>query len=390
MHRLHRGALRTGAWHMLCLFAVAACLLKLGPVTTVLQWLLQASVVLGYVHLLLRRHLGQNHSPAGSELFPTLGVANGITLGRGWGVSCLSGLIFLPHPTIDGKALWVEWLPGLLYLAIGCADFVDGLWARRTRSESLLGRRLDVEMDALGLLAASSLGVWMGRLPLFYLMVGVSYYLFRLGIRYRRSRGRTVLPLKDRPMARITAGLNMGFVGFALLPVIAEGVLNLAALFFAVPLLGGFVWDWLAVSARLSDDAAQRLERVMATAAGRASLLTRLALLGCGPLIAATISPSLENAASLIGSLLWVMMVLGWLGRAAALGAGFWLAHAASSGHAEPVFLVALSACLVLMILGTGPWSLWKPEDACLSCKAGTRPAVSNGSTAGVRGFNGS
>ncbi len=249
------------------------------PTKAALQWLLQASAVLGIVHLQLHRYLGQNHAPANNELFSSLGVASNITLGRGWGVSCIAGLIFLPDTMICGGTPWMSYVPGLLYLAIGCADFVDGLWARRAGTESVLGQHLDLEMDALGLLAASALAVWMKRLPLFYLMVGASYYLYRFGIWYRGQRGKIVLPLKDRSMARIMAGLNMGFVGVALLPVFAAKVLNLAAVYFSVPLLVGFLWDWLVVSARLTNGCASRLERLIAPANGVVALLMRIVVL---------------------------------------------------------------------------------------------------------------
>jgi CDP-diacylglycerol---glycerol-3-phosphate 3-phosphatidyltransferase len=354
------------------------CFLLVWPASAALQWLLQAGAVLSFVHCRLHLGLLENHPPSGKELFPSLGVATQITLGRGWGVSCIAGFIFLPSAMISGTTPWMPYVPGLLYLSIGGADFVDGLWARRTGTESVLGQRLDVEMDALGLLAASMLAFWMGRLPLCYLAVGASYYLFRLGLWARLQRGATVLPLKDRPMARTMAGLNMGFVGVALLPLFAPKVMSLAAVCFSVPLLIGFFWDWLVVSGRLSDGGADRLQRLLAPAKGVLALLMRLVVLVCGPAIAGSHFQTLSSVAALAGFSLWVMIVLGWMGRTAALGAGCWLAHAASSSSVPPIFLLALSAALVLTILGTGHWSWWKPEDACLSRKAGGHSAPQN------------
>jgi CDP-diacylglycerol---glycerol-3-phosphate 3-phosphatidyltransferase len=373
MRPLRRGALWAGGWHVLGLLGAFLGLLHAWPARAALPWLLQAFAWLGVVHLQLHRSLGEDHPPPGREASPSLGVANGITLGRGWGVSCLAGFLLLPQAVISGPPPWMAHVPGLLYLSVGCADFIDGLWARRTGTESALGQRLDVEMDALGLLAASLLAVRMGRLPVFYLAVGACYYIFRFAIAWRRRRGRIVLPLKDRPMARIMAGLNMGFVGAALLPLFAPRVLNLAAIYFSVPLVMGFVWDWLVVSGYLSDDRADRLQRLMSPARAAASLITRLVLLVCGPAVTETLFQTASPTVIVAAICLWVMIAVGWLGRVAALAAGFWLARAASSSDVPPAFLVALSAALVLTILGTGPWSWWKPEDACLSRKAGAR-----------------
>jgi CDP-diacylglycerol--glycerol-3-phosphate 3-phosphatidyltransferase len=356
---------------MAVLITAGVCFLDVWPAESVLQWFLIACLILSYIHFQLFSNLGRNHPPATGELRPSLGVANGITLTRGLGVSCIAGFILLPGNMLSGGSIVLQWMPGLLYLSIGCADFLDGLWARHTRTESDLGRHLDLEIDALGILAASMLGVRMGRLPLFYLLVGASYYLFKFGIRYRHQRGKSVLPLKHRVMARIAAGLNMGFVGAALLPVFSETVLRLAAYFFAIPLLAGFVWDWLVVSARLTDGNAERFERILVPAAGFAPLLSRFILLACPPVAAGTLLTPFPAKFALFGIGLWAMMVLGWLGRSAALIAVIWLSHAASRTSAPPVFLVALSASLVLLILGTGYGSWWKPEDALLSRKAG-------------------
>jgi CDP-diacylglycerol--glycerol-3-phosphate 3-phosphatidyltransferase len=103
-----------------------------------------------------------------------------ITMARGWLISVLAGSALVAAGKPD-PADWIIWLPALLYLAIGCGDFCDGLVARLTRTESLLGKRLDMSMDALGLLVASAAAVFLKRLPPAFLLVGLSYYLFQLG-----------------------------------------------------------------------------------------------------------------------------------------------------------------------------------------------------------------
>lgn len=375
LRRLRRLALREGGRHVSAILAVYAVLLQIWPGKTAFQWLLQAIAVLGFIHYRLHHHLSGNHSPGAKELFTSLGAANRITLARGWAISCIAGLIFLPDAAVSGGPSWLAWGPGILYLVAGLADFVDGFWARRTSTESILGQHLDMEMDALGLLAASILAVWLRHLPTFYLTVGASYYLFRLGIHRRRRKGGTVLPLQDRPLARISASFNMGFVGLILLPVLAAEVASLAALCLALPLLLGFAWDWLLVSGRLSASNADRLRKTITSAAGITVLGLRLVLLLCGLILVRGGWPELSAGVTPAIVTLWAMMVLGWLGRSAALVSSGWLAMTLTTGPIPLLFRVALSATLVLMILGTGPCSFWRPEDTLLSRKAGARSA---------------
>jgi CDP-diacylglycerol--glycerol-3-phosphate 3-phosphatidyltransferase len=180
-----------------------------------------------------------------------------ITVSRGWLISVLAGIALIAAGK-PGEAEWIIWLPGLCYLAIGCGDFIDGLVARLTRTESLLGKRLDISMDALGLLVASAAAVFLKRLPPAFLLVGLSYYLFQLGLTHRRFRGKIVRSLADRPFGRAMAGVHMGFVGLALIPAFSETLLKHAAMLFMLPFLLGFVWDWLVVTGRLGDEAADR------------------------------------------------------------------------------------------------------------------------------------
>jgi CDP-diacylglycerol--glycerol-3-phosphate 3-phosphatidyltransferase len=204
--------------------ALRAFLLSGGASKGFRGWL-AAAPVLGVVHWVLWKHLATYSPPAHRRLFFGLGVANMITLARGWLISVLAGIVLVAadNPSAAG---WIICLPALLYLAIGCGDFCDGLVARRTRTESLLGKRLDTSMDALGLLIASAAAVFLNRLPLAFLLVGLSYYLFQLGLTYRRFRGKFLRSLKDRPFGRAVAGIHMGFVGLALIPTLSATLLK--------------------------------------------------------------------------------------------------------------------------------------------------------------------
>jgi CDP-diacylglycerol--glycerol-3-phosphate 3-phosphatidyltransferase len=234
--------------------------------------------------------------------------------------------------------------------------------ARLTRTESLLGKRLDISMDALGLLVASAAAVFLKRLPPAFLLVGLSYYLFHSGLTHRRFRGKIVRSLADRPFGRAMAGVHMGFVGLALIPAFSETLLKHAAMLFMLPFLFGFVWDWLVVTGRLGDEAADRwgmlFLRSGTVVAGAARLVILLAGIPAWHAVFA-IRPS----GAVVWVVLWCMMASGWLGRSAAV-AGAVIA-AVLLPPATPIALQVLvfDCMVVLIITGTGRWSLWRPED---------------------------
>ena len=69
--------------------------------TVAATWLAAAVVPIGYTLRFLRRSLGLNHSPergpltdGGARVHPTLGLANGLTVTRGWLYASVAG--FLP------------------------------------------------------------------------------------------------------------------------------------------------------------------------------------------------------------------------------------------------------------------------------------------------------
>jgi CDP-diacylglycerol--glycerol-3-phosphate 3-phosphatidyltransferase len=176
-----------------------------------------------------------------------LGVATHLTLLRGLLVSLAAG--FAPVPPVGA----VRWLPALLYAAAAVCDRFDGIIARRLGQTTALGARLDEAMDALGLLAAPVVAVSWGRLPPWYLLLGVTYYLYRAAL---WLRGRLELPVhldrvKRRPLTRIFAGLQMALVSVALAPLSSPKVTTIAATLLMMPTLIFFSRDWLIAIGRL-------------------------------------------------------------------------------------------------------------------------------------------
>lgn len=216
------------------------------------QWILQALTVTMYVVGLLRYGLKWNYRPDHSNLMSTLGYGTWLTIIRGALIAVLAGYLFQPWSVTKLSPGIYSWTPGFLYIAAAVLDFVDGRVARASRHETRLGAFLDVNLDALGLLIAPSLAVLSGQLPVSYLSVGCAYYIYRTGIWLRKTLSKPVTEPGPWRGARIIAGVQMGFVGIALLPILSPPVTTLAAYVFMIPLLAGFLRDWIIVCGYLN------------------------------------------------------------------------------------------------------------------------------------------
>lgn len=185
-----------------------------------------------------RREL--NRPAAAAARYPSFGLANTLTLTRGLLLVPLAAALVVPRPQSA--------LPGLAYLLAILLDFLDGLAARLTRRESLLGKALDLHYDALGVLLATALLVRLGKVPLPYLLTGLARPLFVLGEGFLRRLGREPQPLQPKALRRTLAGLQMGFLAAALQPVFPAEVTQGFAWLFFLPFAANFLLDFLQVA----------------------------------------------------------------------------------------------------------------------------------------------
>ena len=220
------------------------------PEAPATQWAVQTAVVLAYSLWECWTGLDRNHRPGESSLLPAFGPGNMLTLARGLVMALLAGFLFLPRP-MDGL---LAWTPAILYTVLATLDYLDGTVARVTNQATVLGERLDGAFDALGLLIAVGLAVWYGQLPVWYLLVGLSRYLFSWGIWWRERQGKPLYELPPSRNRRLLAGFQMGFISVILWPLFSPPGTTLAGVLFAAPLLAGFGRDWLVVSGRLAPD----------------------------------------------------------------------------------------------------------------------------------------
>ncbi|UCD82354.1 MAG: CDP-alcohol phosphatidyltransferase family protein [Desulfobacterales bacterium] len=217
------------------------------PRPEALQSILQSTVIMVYVLGLLRYGLPWNYHPAQKILHSALGYGTWLTIIRGALIAVLAGYLFQPWPASKFFPGRLSWAPGLLYITASILDYTDGRIARACRHETRLGAFLDINLDALGLLIAPLVAVWYGQLPIVYLSVGFAFYVYRAGIRLRKKFSKPVAEPGPWRGARIIAGFQMGFVGIALLPVVRPPVTTLIAYLVLIPLLAGFVRDWMIV-----------------------------------------------------------------------------------------------------------------------------------------------
>jgi CDP-diacylglycerol--glycerol-3-phosphate 3-phosphatidyltransferase len=243
-------------WRRLCLAAGGGLLLGFAVIAMLQSpwaagsWLTAATAFGALELYLLRQVLPFNYRLSDKRIFTGFTAATGITLLRGACIATLGGFLLPPWPSVWKSANRFAWLPGVLYLVNTALDFWDGRWARSKGQATRLGELLDTRFDALGLLAAALLAVVYGRLPPFYLAVGAAYYLQKTAVHIRRALGKACYEQKARPLARFLAGVQMGFTGIALLPLLPTELLQIAAVVISVPFLAGFVVDWRQITGK--------------------------------------------------------------------------------------------------------------------------------------------
>ena len=320
-------------------------------------------------------------------LLPHLGYATWLTLLRAGLIGTLAGFVFQNTPITAEKSNWLAWTPGLIYILAILLDYIDGYVARISRHETRLGEWLDTKIDALGLLVAPMLAVGYGRLPIFYIAVSFAYYLFQFGIWYRKKTGRSVIRLEPHPTKRMIAGFQMGLVALALLPVFSRPVMTIAALIFMIPLLAGFLRDWLIICGYVDVNHLQQtrwdhpidllvtkllpvfLRFVIGLAGifffyhGITAVFTGQETVYSAPLL---LSRPYHLHELLITASVALMVAFGIITRFAALLISIFLAGVLTTWNSPPGLFFLFSCTTTLMLTGSGVLSAWHPEDTLL------------------------
>jgi CDP-diacylglycerol--glycerol-3-phosphate 3-phosphatidyltransferase len=327
------------------------------------RWLPLPALAAGSLLVLLHHNLDWNRRSGESLLLPELGWGNFLTFGRGLLVAAMTGFILLPKP--DG---WLGWIPGMLYVLACFLDFFDGYLARISKHVTRLGEILDLYIDGFGVLVAALLSIGYGQTPGWYLAVAFAYPLFTAGLWLRRRLDLPIFELPARVSRRVFAGLQMGFLAIILLPVFSPPASHIAALLFGLPLLVGFILDWLAVSGlsqgrQLSYSIQPNLAFWLPVGIRSLILLLNMTLLSSW-------IKELDHHGSTflvisIGYLsVAVLVIAGILARVNAILALCTLGLVQIFAPLSLTQLALAGSFTALIYLGSGSLSLWRPDEA--------------------------
>jgi phosphatidylglycerophosphate synthase len=161
-----------------------------------------------------------------------------VTLLRATLVLPVVALTLRPGPFADG-GYW--WIIGISTLAM-VLDGVDGVVARRTRTESAFGARFDMEVDALLLLALSWL-VWQsGKAGPWVLLIGALRYMFVLAGQPWPALRRELPPSLRRKIVCVVQGVALLVCLGPIIPRVMATVVAGAALLLLVYSFAVDVW----------------------------------------------------------------------------------------------------------------------------------------------------
>lgn len=347
-----------------------------------LRWSLHAAALMLIQVISLRRILPLNHRPGEQEVLPHFGPGNLLTLVRGTIIALLSGFLWL-HKLPGGWA----WMPAILYLTSAITDFLDGYLARVSNTVTRLGETLDMNLDALGLLVVTLLAFQLGTVPWWYLPFGFARYLFLLGLYFHQKAGHPIQPLNPSNNRRLFAGIQMGFIGVMLFPVVGPPATTFAASIFLIPFLSMFVLDFLQITGRsdaLTTFVRWNVEPLKRWLVDWLPTILRAVIVFIYGYHAQTFgmvaNPKVDlvpEAARLIyfwSAILFILLfALGTLNRAAAI-----LALVTCGIQLEQLpftidYQILLFALIYILFAGSGKISLWKPEEWLITNRAGQK-----------------
>jgi CDP-diacylglycerol--glycerol-3-phosphate 3-phosphatidyltransferase len=337
----------------------------------------------------LAGHLQNNRRIRGGELLSHFGLGNAISIFRGLEVILLAGFIFIPQPQ-----RWTAWIPAILYTSADILDYLDGYAARVRNEVTQLGEELDQLFDGAGLLVATVLAVQYGTLSWWFLPFGAARYLFLFGLWFRRKRGLPVYELTDSRSRRPIAGLTMGFMTAMLWPIVKPPASIIAGLLFMLPFGASFLRDWLVVSGSI-DPQSERylklrewLEKLIIRYLPVVVRLILLGILGWDTWItfshfdeqvamfelAGFPAPSVSVPLFAIIKLAAIpLLFVGAAGRFVAFILIFPIGLTIVRVGVSELRIGLLVSDLLVLMLGTGKYSLWEPAKHLFGRRAGDR-----------------
>ena len=348
--------------------------------TTLITYAIVTALVLLAFLLILRSHLSDNHRSDETAILPAFGPGNIMSITRGWMLAIITGFLVTPWPE-----LLAGWLPALLYTVGSIADIFDGYAARRANHATVLGEKLDIELDGFGVLLVSLFAVVTNKVPWWFVILAFSRQLFVAGLRWRERRGQINHPTPPSLNRRIIAGLFIGFLTVMLWPVVQPPGTLIAGYIFAASLILSFGRDWLVVIGWMDPESASYARYWNKPRDFAQSWLpVALRVLLVGLLMSAWISgrqldwPAILELYGRDATPLatWAMFIFNGLALFGVVGvfAGilprftvlfiiFFVAGDILVNHLDWLNGTLLAICCYLGIAGNGLFNLWQPEE---------------------------
>jgi CDP-diacylglycerol--glycerol-3-phosphate 3-phosphatidyltransferase len=224
-------------------------------------------------------------------------------------------------------------------------------------------------------------------------LIGVARPLFVLGLRLRKDRNLPEYPMTPSANRRLVAGLHMGFMMFLLWPIFTPPATSIAAFLFGMPIVLSFLRDWLVVTGSIDPTAAgyQRLHQfstgflfswlpplLRIGAAILAAWILGRAIADPGPwrILLANLGatgPILVTILTGVGAIAAVTAPLGIATRVAGIGL---IVVAITDFLARTLILdngLLFAIGILLVLLGSGRFALWTPEEYIFHYRIGQR-----------------
>lgn len=331
-------------------------------------WVTLSAAALVYQLAIFFFDLGKNSSGATKRLLPRFGAGLWLSATRLLLLSLLAGFLVLPRP--QGE---LAWLPFALALAFTVSDLFDGYLARRSRTSTGLGAKLDLDLDGRGMLVNALLVIHYGQAGWWFAGVGAARYIYVAAIGLRRRLDLRVRPLAANPWRRPFAGVEMGIVTALLAPIFSPAATNFIATLSMLPFLGNFFYDWLQISGRLPAIGRQSKFRfAQAGVAAALGLRVVVVLLLSGRLLRF----GLTDPYLIFELLAALSFFFGIAGRPMAMLALIEMSSRLQGTPIEIAHYVLLFSFTALLYLGMGKFNLWEPEKFLVTRRLGEKRAA--------------
>ena len=179
--------------------------------------------------LILRYALNKSHSQ--EQNFKDFGLANWLTLIRGVLLSITIGFAFF------SESHYLNLTIAIVYTVSICLDGLDGYIARKIGRVTQMGIILDEEFDAQAVFIGVLLGIFLGNLPIWFLIIGLLRYLRILDIAIRAKLQQDMSSAPSSMYRKRLAGVMMAFISISVYPFVLGTYLQIIAYVFMTPFL---------------------------------------------------------------------------------------------------------------------------------------------------------